>query len=174
MQFEKVFISNNNGVIDGYHKKGKYENGKVDYELNEKINNDNVKEHSFGTNALSFDNALAWDPFNWFLPSRHLCRPQRLAVGHSPSHCQPCPDADAVKLSDDEFISHCETKLAPPTIEDEARKLKHKLRRALERRIHPEGLTDFKRVVELLKQDSLSDDDKHVLELLVDKYSNLQ
>lgn len=37
MQFEKIFVNNENGKINGYHQRGRYENGKIELSMNEKI-----------------------------------------------------------------------------------------------------------------------------------------
>lgn len=48
MQFEKIFINNENGKVNGYRQKGKYENGKIELFLNEKFDDkfDNILNYN--------------------------------------------------------------------------------------------------------------------------------
>lgn len=73
MQFEKIFVNNENGKINGYRQKGRYENGKIELSLNEKIGekydsklnhkniNDNIQKTSDEEFIKYCENKLARD-----------------------------------------------------------------------------------------------------------------
>ena len=73
MQFEKIFVNNENGKINGYRQKGRYENGKIELSMNEKFgekydsklnyknNNENIQKTSDEEFIKYCENKLARD-----------------------------------------------------------------------------------------------------------------
>lgn len=131
MQFEKIFINNKNGKVNGYRQKGKYENGKIELSLDEK----------FGDNK--FDNKLIYKTNN------------------------------NKETSDEEFIKHCENRIANNTMFNNAYELKIKLRRSLENNLNEEVLDDFKVLVNIINSKEKNVENRKVIEQLINKYSRL-
>lgn len=73
MQFEKIFVNNENGKINGYRQKGRYENGKIELSMNERFgekydsklnyknNNDDIQKTSDEEFIKNCENKLARD-----------------------------------------------------------------------------------------------------------------
>lgn len=55
MQFEKIFINNENGKVNGYRQKGKWENGKIELSLNEKFGDDGSNKLAYKENKPRFN-----------------------------------------------------------------------------------------------------------------------
>lgn len=132
MQFEKIFVNNENGKINGYRQKGKYENGKIELSVNEK----------FGD---KYDNKLNYK--------------------NNKDNIQ--------RTSDEEFIKHCENKLAKDAVFNNASKLKTKLRHCLENELNEEVLNDFKILVSIINRQEKNAENRKIIEQLINKYSNL-
>lgn len=154
MQFEKIFINNDNGKINGYHQKGKYENGKFELYLNKKLGNDEVSD-----NLLSYK--LESDKMN------SVCDNKCDKSG-------ACDNAHKSKdLNDFEFIKLCENKLQRDELLSKALKLRSRLRALLEREIVPCVLEDFKTLVRVMETEDRNPKTEKVVYGLIQKYSHI-
>ena len=131
MQFEKIFINNENGKVNGYRQKGKYENGKIELSLNEKFDDN------------KFDNKLNYKNNN------------------------------IRETSDEEFIKHCENKIANNAMFNNAYELKARLRRSLENNLNEEVLYDFKILVNIMNSKEKNAENRKIIDQLINKYSRL-
>ena len=146
MQFEKFFINNENGKVNGYHQRGRYENGKLQLSLDEKFG-----DNKLGDNKL--DNKLETKPDD------------KLNYKNNTQN-----------MSDGEFIKHCENRITNNVIFDNAYELKDKLRHSLENVLDEEVLNDFKILVDIInnkERNRNSNQTRKIIGHLINKYSNL-
>lgn len=144
MDFEKIFIRNDNGRITGYKRKGKLENGKLIFTENEKINE--KQKH----NTKNYNEKLMKE--NELFPCSH-------------------PDKQNVQeLTDEEFIKSCEEKLTKESLFNRALNLRTKLRHMLEIYVDKDILHDFKTLVHILDYEKPNSENTQILNSLLNNY----
>ena len=154
MQFEKIFINNDNGKINGYHQKGKYENGKLELYLNKKIGKDDVSN-----DLLSYK--IESDKL------KSVCDDNKCD-----KQCK-CDNTQKCNLSDFEFIKLCENKLQHDELLNKAHKLRNRLRTMLEREVVPCVLDDFRTLVSVMETEDRNPKTEKIVHDLIQKYSRI-
>ena len=123
MYFEKSCKINNNGKVSGYHKTGKYEDGKITYFINDNYGDD---EQLKAFEHLP-SNPIERIKFNPFLPSSNL-----LETYLNPRYFNVRPKKNHRLMNDSELIDYCSNH----TEERKFIKTHKQIKRAIKEQIH--------------------------------------
>lgn len=143
MNFEKLFIVNENGDIKGYKQKGTYENGKIKITSNENIDKPKNKKPE---------------------------RPSRPSTQMS-SSIDINTKIENINKDDEEFIRQCEEKLNQQDLTNKLLNLRKFLRTSLESNIDKDVLYDFKMLVKIMDHEQPNQRNKSILNKLIEKYT---
>ena len=144
MYFEKVVKVNNNGKVSGYHKRGKVENGKTTYFINDSCGDqEDVKRLSSKKhirNALLDNNELDSDGFFITDPLDRL-----------PTYLNPhyfnirLPQCNHRAITDDhDFIEYCEKQTKESHYRSKHREIKLAIREQIHNQLDEQGFVDPK------------------------------
>lgn len=143
MNFEKLFIVNENGDIKGYKQKGTYEDGKIKITSNESI-----------------DKPMKQKPLN---------KPERPSRPSTQRNINA--KIEDINKDDEEFIKQCEEKLNQQDLTNKLLNLRKHLRTSLESNIDKDVLYDFKMLVKIMDHEQPNQRNKSILNKLIEKYA---
>ena len=151
MNFEKIFITNDNGRVSGYTQEGTYKDGKIIITRCEKLG----------------------DIIHSSLSNKNKNRVKFTPPTSSTNSSSRKQQIESIKHNDEEFIKECEEKIKQDfnSSSNKLIQLRDKLRTVLKSNLDSDILYDFKVLVHIMDHERPNKRNTRILNKLLEKYS---